>query len=162
MSYDDTFLTSWGEAPDMPPGMHRTGAEPDPEDPETMTSWSRADRDGVEDERAAEDARQVVRDDPHLRNSRGRFATPDQVLRESAREERREREQVRQGGRSGKATGGAMHVVGKGAGAPTGGFRDAERRGLFRRPKKRVTRRKRTFVLGPFVFSRTTEREKGY
>ena len=181
-NYNDSFLTSWGEEVPMPPEAHLTGGEPQ-EDPAGMTSWSRADRDGVEDERATEDARQAVRDDPHLRNALGQFASPEQVLREAAREERREREQARQSGRgakaagaaagvlgafAGKAAGGAAHGVGKGVGAATGGrgstggFKDAERRGLFRKPKKRVTRKKRTFVFGPFVFSRTTEREKGY
>lgn len=182
-NYDDTFLTSWGEEVPMPPEAHRTGGEPQEEDPAGMTSWSRADRDGVEDERAAEDARQAVRDDPHLRNARGRFASPEQVLREAAREERREREQARQGGRgakaagaaagvlgafAGKAAGGAAHGVGKGVGAATGGkgstggFKDAERRGLFRKPKKKVKRRTRTVAIGPFRRTITTEREKGY
>ena len=167
----------------MPPEAHRTGGEPQEEDPAGMTSWSRADRDGVEDERAAEDARQAVRDDPHLLNARGRFASPEQVLREAAREERREREQARQGGRgakaagaaagvlgafAGKAAGGAAHGVGKGVGAATGGkgstggFKDAERRGLFRKPKKKVKRRTRTVAIGPFRRTITTEREKGY
>ncbi len=188
-TYDDSFLTSWGESVEMPPEAHLTGGQPQQQDPESMTSWSRADEQGIADERTAEDARQAVRDDPHLRDDRGRFATPEKVLREARRQERADRQEQKRGGAGAKAGAAAAKAgttgagmlgalfgqaaagAGKGVGnmlhgtsggGSTGGFKDAPRRGLLRRPKKKVKRRTRTVAIGPFRRTITTEREKGY
>lgn len=193
-TYEDSFLTSWGESVEMPPEAHLTGGRPQEQDPDSMTSWSRADEQGIDDERTAEDARQAAADDPHLRDDRGRFATPEKVLREAHRREvlkdaRRGAEGKPGRGAGGKAGAAATKAgttgagmlgalfgqaaagAGKGVGAAihgpggkgsTGGFKDAERRGLFRKPKKKVKRRTRTVAIGPFRRTITTEREKGY
>ena len=181
-TYDDSFLTSWGDEVPMPPEAHRTGGQPQ-DDPESMTSWSRADERGIADERQAPGT------DPHLRDDRGRFATPEKVLREARRQERADRQEQKRGGAgtkagaaaakagttgagmlgalfgqaaagAGKGVGNMLH--GTSGGGSTGGFKDAPRRGLFRKPKKKVKRRTRTTAIGPFRRTITTEREKGY